>query len=109
MADHLYYVYAVVPSGIAIEPAPEGIDGGVVELIVNGDVAALSGRVDAAVYGTGVDERIADVAWLAPRATAHDAVLTWASDLGALVPLPLLSLFRSQHAVRAMLVERRDE
>jgi hypothetical protein len=78
-------------------------------LIADRDVAALAGRIDAAVYGSGVDDRIADVAWLAPRATAHDAVLTWASDLGAVVPLPLLSLFRSEDAVRAMLTERRDE
>jgi hypothetical protein len=109
MAEHLYYVYAVVPSRIAIEAAPAGIDGRAPELVADGDVAALTGRVDAAVYGSGIDERIADVAWLAPRATAHDAMLTWASDLGAVVPLPLLSLFHSQHAVRAMLAKRRDE
>jgi len=83
MADHLYYVYAVVPADIAIEAAPPGIDGYAVGLIADGDVAALAGRIDAAVYGSGVDDRIADVSWLAPRATAHDAVLTWASDLGA--------------------------
>jgi hypothetical protein len=109
MADHLYYVYAVVPATIAIEAAPPGIDGHAVGLIADGDVAALAGRIDAALYGSGVDDRIADVSWLAPRATAHDAVLTWASDLGAVVPLPLLSLFRSEDAVRAMLTERRDE
>ena len=109
MADHLYYVYAVVPANIAIEAAPPGIDGYAVGLIADGDVAALAGRIDAAVYGSGVDDRIADVSWLAPRATAHDVVLTWASDLGAVVPLPLLSLFRSEDAVRAMLAERRDE
>ena len=109
MADHLYYVYAVVPPEIAIEAAPSGIDGRGVELIAESDVAALVSRVDDATYGSGVDEHIADVAWLAPRATAHDTVLTWASDLGAVVPLPLLSLFRSEHAVQAMLAERRDE
>jgi hypothetical protein len=109
MVDQLCYAYAVVPPIIAIEAAPPGIDERVVELVGGGDVAALVSRVDAAVYGAGVDEHIADVAWLAPRATAHDAVLTWASDLGAVVPLPLLSLFRSQHAVEAMLAERRDE
>jgi hypothetical protein len=109
MADHLYYVYGVVPSSIAIEAAPTGIDGRGVDIVADADIAALSGRVDASVYGSGLDERIADVAWLAPRATAHDAVLTWASDLGAVVPLPLLSLFRSEDAVRAMLADRRNE
>ena len=109
MADSFYYVYGVVPSSIAIEAAPTGIDGRGVELVTDDDIAALTGRVDASVYGSGVDERIADVAWIAPRATAHDAVLTWASDLGAVVPLPLLSLFRTEDAVRAMLADRRDE
>ena len=109
MPDDLYYVYAVVPTSIAIEAAPPGIEGRAVELIADGDLAALSGRVDAATYERGVDHRVADVAWLAPRATAHDAVLTWASDLGAVVPLPMLSLFRSEEAVRSMLAQRRDE
>jgi hypothetical protein len=77
-----------------------------VESIEEDNVAALYTRVDAALYAAGVDERLADVAWLAPRATAHDGVLTWASDAGPVVPLPLLSLFRSEDAVRAMLRER---
>jgi hypothetical protein len=109
MADSLYYVYAVVPAGTAVSVAPAGVDGARVELIANGDVAALVSTVEAAVYGGNVDELVADVTWLAPRATAHDAVLTWASDVGAVIPLPLLSLFRSADAVRDMLAARRDE
>ena len=109
MADCLYYVYAIVPPEIAIEAAPVGVDDARVELISTRDVAALVGCVDATAYGAGIDDRIADVAWLAPRATAHDAVLTWASDLGAVIPLPLFSLFRSRDAVRAMLEDRHDD
>lgn len=109
MADDLYYVYAVVPPPTAVEVAPTGIDAHAVALVQSGDVAALVSRVDAATYGEGLDERVADVAWIAPRARAHDAVLTWAGDLGAVVPLPILSLFKSEQAVRAMLTARRDE
>jgi hypothetical protein len=109
MADPLYYVYAIVPSATAVEAAPAGIDGHPVTLVPDGEIAALASRVDGDVYGDAVDERIADVAWLAPRATAHDQVLTWASDLGPVIPLPLLSLFRSEHAVRAMLAQRQNE
>jgi hypothetical protein len=109
MADDLYYVYAVVSPTTAIEVAPPGIDGRAVMLVVSGDVAALASRVDAATYGEGLDDRVADVAWIAPRAMAHDSVLTWAGDVGAVVPLPMLSLFRSEEAVRAMLTARRDE
>jgi hypothetical protein len=109
MADDLYYVYAVVPPATAVEVAPAGIDAQPVTLVPSGEVAALATRVDAATYGEGLDDRVADVAWIAPRATAHDAVLTWASDVGAVVPLPILSLFRSEDAVRSMLAARRDE
>ena len=109
MADHLYYVYAVVPAATAVEVAPSGIDDRAVTLVVNGDIAALVTRVDGSGYADGVDERVADVAWIAPRATAHDVVLTWASDVGAVVPLPILSLFRSEDAVRSMLAARRAE
>jgi hypothetical protein len=109
MADCLYYVYAIVPPLTAVEVGPAGIDDSVVELITERDVAALVSCVDATTYGEGVNDRIADVAWLAPRATAHDAVLTWASDVGAVVPLPLFSLFRTRDAVRSMLKDRREE
>jgi hypothetical protein len=109
MADHLYYVYAVVPPATAVEVAPLGLDDQPVALIANDDVAALVTRVSASDYSDGLDDRVADVAWIAPRATAHDAVLTWASDVGAVVPLPILSLFRSEDAVRAMLATRRQE
>ena len=37
---------------------------------------------------------------------AHDRVLTWASDRGAVVPLPMFSLFSGADAVRAMLDAR---
>src|SRR5688572_14743421 len=92
MADQVCYVYAVVPPATAVSVAPAGIDDLPVELIAERDVAALVSRVDATTYGAGIDDQIADVSWLAPRATAHDAVMTWASDVGPVVPLPLLSL-----------------
>src|SRR5689334_10332987 len=103
MLECFYYVYAIVPPSTAVDAAPAGIDDARVELIAERDVAALVSCVDATTYGGGVDDRIADVGWLAPRATAHDAVLTWASDLGPVVPLPLFSLFRSRDAVESML------
>lgn len=104
----LLYVYAVVPRSAHVDGAPPGVDGAAVALVAEGDVAAMVSRVDAS-YGEGLDDRVADVAWLAPRATAHDVVLTWASDTGPVVPLPLLSLFRSDSAVQRVLRERSAE
>ena len=40
---------------------------------------------------------------------AHDAVLTWASDRGAVAPFPMLSLFRGTAGVHHMLRSRSGE
>ena len=109
MTDRLYYVYGIVPPSMSMVGAPAGVDDTAVEKLVDGDIAAIVGRLDPAPYAPNVDDRIGDVAWLGPRASAHDAVLTWASDAGPVVPLPILSLFRSEDALRTMLVHRRAE
>jgi hypothetical protein len=109
MADRVYYVYGIVPAAVRLDAAPAGVDGSEVAAIVDGNVAALTGALGADEYEPNVNDRVTDVAWLAPRARAHDAVLTWASDAGPVVPLPILSLFRSEQAVRSMLAERREE
>ena len=109
MADRIHYVYAVVDADTDASGAPHGIDDTPVELLADGAVAALVSRVDAAVYaGPEVEARSADLEWLGPRARAHDAVVTWASDRGAVVPLPMFSLFRDRDGVATMLRERRD-
>jgi hypothetical protein len=40
---------------------------------------------------------------------AHDRVLTWASDNGAVIPFPMWTLFRDSKAVKAMLAKRGAE
>ena len=109
MADRIHYVYAVVDADTDASDAPAGIDDAPVELHADGAVAALVSAVDAAVYaGPEVETRSGDLEWLGPRARAHDAVVTWASDRGAVVPLPMFSLFRDRTGVGAMLRERRE-
>jgi hypothetical protein len=55
-----------------------------------------------------VEASVGDVAWVGPRAVAHDAVLTWASDAGAVIPLPMFTFYRERAALGAMLRERLD-
>ena len=106
----IWYLYGVVPATFEMAHAPEGVDDLAVERCVDGSVAALFSRLDGERYTPAAIERATeDVEWLAPRAVAHDRVLTWASDKGPVVPLPIFSLFSGEAAARAMLRERRDQ
>ena len=110
MADHIQYVYAVIDADMRVESIPEGIDAAPVEIEREGDVAALVSAVDGDIYtGSEVEARSGDIEWLGPRARAHDAVVTWASDRGAAVPFPMFTMFRDRAGVRAMLRDRGAE
>ena len=109
MADHIQYVYAVVDAGAVPTGVPRGLDGAPVEVEREGGLAALVSAVSGEVYaGPEVEARSGDIEWLGPRARAHDDVVTWASEGGAAVPLPMFTLFRDRDGVRAMLRDRRD-
>lgn len=110
MIERLCYVYGVVGSSVETVTAPKGIDGGEVSLIPNGGVAALATAVSADDYAPDkVEALTADVEWVSKRATAHDRVLTWASDAGAVIPFPMWTLFRDDKAVKSMLSKRMNE
>jgi PAS domain S-box-containing protein len=110
MIERLCYVFGVVGSSVETATAPAGIDGGAVTLISNGDVSALATSVSAEDYAPDkVEALTADVDWVSQRAMAHDRVLTWASDQGAVIPFPMWTLFRDAKAVKAMLSKRMSE
>jgi hypothetical protein len=103
------YVYGIVPSATDLASAPPGVDDARVALEPCDSVAALMSAVDGEAYAPSSLERsTADVEWMSPRAIAHDRVLTWASDRGggAVVPMPMFSLFTGPAAVQSMLRER---
>lgn len=110
MRSTLEYVYCVVPASAlpaTADEAPAGVDGGEVRRIVVGDIAALVSTLDSAGYAAdAVSERVLDAEWLTPRAVAHDTVVTWASDVGPVVPLPMWVMFASSEGVAAMLETR---
>jgi gas vesicle protein GvpL/GvpF len=106
----LCYVYGVVGSSVKTATAPQGIDGGAVNLIPAGQVAAVATSVSADDYAPDrVEALTANLEWVSERATAHDRVLTWASDMGAVIPFPMWTLFRDAKAVKAMLSKRMTE
>jgi hypothetical protein len=110
MTERLYYVYGVVGTSMETATAPNGIDGGAVSLIPSGDFAALSTSVSADDYAPDkVETLTADVDWVSERATAHDRVLTWASDVGPVIPFPMWTLFSDAKGVSSMLSKRTNE
>jgi hypothetical protein len=105
--ESIWYVYGIVPGEFASGSLPEGLDDSRVVVERRGELAALVSVLDGASYAPQrVEESSGDVDWLSPRAMAHDRVLTWASDRGAVVPLPMFSLFSGRDAVCAMLDDR---
>ena len=105
----LWYVYGIVPASSAPAPTLVGVDDAAVALEREdgGDVAALVSVLDGPEYTPeSLEARSGDVDWVSPRAVAHDRVLTWASDRGAVVPMPMFSLFSGKPAVQDMLRDR---
>lgn len=110
MPDRVLYSYAVTPAALDADAAPAGIDDAAVRLVVEGDVAALVSSVEASAYAPDRVELLTEeVGWVAPRASAHDAVVTWAGDRGPVLPLPIFTLFHDESRVRQMLRERMAE
>ena len=108
--NSLWYVYGIVPGDTSMTSIPGGIDDADVSIERVADIAALVSVLDGADYSPSAIERASgDVEWLSPRAVAHDRVLTWASDHGAVIPLPMFSLFSGEGAVQRMLADRGPE
>lgn len=106
------YAYGFVRAGFDASRAPAGIDDARVEVI--GDDAngfrALGSRLPADAYDAAAIERAtADLAWLTPRAQAHDMVLTWAQEHGGVLPLPMFTLWASDASLVATLAQRQPE
>jgi hypothetical protein len=111
-SNSLWYVYGVVDGEFSASVMPGGLDDAAVfvEPSENRKVAALVSCLDQPDYQpAALEERSGSVEWLSPRALAHDRVLTWASDHGAVVPLPMFSLFSGRPAVQTMLGDRTEQ
>ena len=106
----IWYVYGIVPEDTPMVSVPGGIDDSGVRIERHAGVAALVSVLDDPAYApSAIETKSGDVEWLSPRAVAHDRVLTWASDHGAVVPLPMFSLFSGEQAVHQMLSDRSSQ
>jgi hypothetical protein len=107
----LFYVYGIVPATAGNSGVPVGIDDTPVTIATEGAIAAIVSELSGDEYDPqSIASLSGDMNWVAPRAAAHDLVLTWASDRGPVIPLPLFSsTFGSIDAVRSMLRDRAAE
>lgn len=108
-SNPLWYVYGIVRAGTTRASMPVGLDDVSVSLESSetGRIAALVSVLDGPEYeASKLEAQSGNVDWISPRAIAHDRVLTWASDQGAVVPLPMFSLFSGRAAVHDMLRDR---
>jgi hypothetical protein len=107
MTHDVLYAYGFVRDGFDVTHAPGGLDEAPVLLSRIGDIGALFSRLPAEEYSAAAVERNSgDVAWLSPRAMAHDRVLTWAQEHGGVIPLPMFSLWGSDAALTKALTDR---
>jgi len=110
LSETVEYVYCVVPATLGLEPFPKGIDDAAVRAVSSGTVAALTCSLAAPSYESDlIAQKVGDPEWLAPRAIAHDALVTWAADRGPVVPLPMWVMFADDTGVSRMLVQRETE
>lgn len=108
--QRLRYVYGIVPAAAAgdVDGAGiEGLEGGRVRSLVEGPFAAAASEVSGVEYGSdSLNERVADLEWLTPRAAAHQAVnMRLLEVAGTVLPLSFGALYRDEERVREMLRE----
>lgn len=77
-------------------------------LVAGGLAAAVVPVPGDYLAGPEAEERLGDVAWVGPRAIAHDAIVRALMACGPVVPSGFGSAFRSADSVRALIETNRD-
>ncbi|MDQ3696559.1 MAG: GvpL/GvpF family gas vesicle protein [Gemmatimonadota bacterium] len=110
MTDQVVYLYGIVGADMSLEGAPLGVESTAVELEREGGLGALISWLPAVEYDRArIEPLVGDVAWVGGRAVAHDGVVTWASERGGVIPVPMFTLYSDTARLRAMLGERQGD
>lgn len=110
LADLAWWTYCVLPADEAGE-VPPGLDGvepgSTVEVVRDGELAALVSAVPSAEYDDArLREHLEDLDWVSATARRHEAVLDAALAHATIVPLRLCTLYRDKSGVRRLLHEQ---
>ncbi len=94
--DTAFYLFCLTPPGSALELNQAGV---FVE--DPGRIRAVLSEVRREEFsGEAAEERLQDLAWLAPRAALHEAVVEQVMGQAPVLPAPFATLFESRESVR---------
>jgi hypothetical protein len=100
-SDTAFYLYCLTPPGNALELSHSGV---LVEEL--GSARAVLSEVRREEFsGQEAEERLKDLAWLAPRAARHEALVEQVMSQAPVLPAPFATLFESRESVRRFLLE----
>ena len=106
------YVYGIVPadSSAKLFDSVEGVDpNGAVELVREGDLAAITGHVSLSEFGEdALESNLRDPRWLEAKVRAHDRVLGAAVGSATILPFRFGAIYRGEEQVRELLGGRPD-
>jgi gas vesicle protein GvpL/GvpF len=99
--DTALYLYCLTPPGSVLELSHSNV---VVEEL--GSARAVLREVRREEFaGQEAEERLKDLAWLAPRAALHEALVEQVMSQVPVLPAPFATLFESRESVRRFLLE----
>lgn len=92
-----YYLYCLTPEGAPALDGP-GFDGRfpAFPLQLDGVTAIVSEVPVEEFLGEAAAARLADIAWVGPRAAGHDSVIAEAMGQASVLPAPFATLFSSE-------------
>jgi hypothetical protein len=101
VGGQVLYLYGVVASGQGLPRSGRAR----LEAVAFSAVAAIVEQVPARDFGTeALERRLQDIVWVAPLARKHAGVLEDVMQYGAVIPVPLCTLFSSSDALKNSLV-----
>jgi gas vesicle protein GvpL/GvpF len=106
--DTAYYLYCLTPSGNVLDLNQLDVKPGVFALARDGICAVLSEARREEFCGEGADARLEDLAWLAPRALRHEAVVEHVMRQSPVLPARFATLFTSLDSLQRFILEYRD-
>jgi hypothetical protein len=110
-STHGYYLYGFGASGrLAAMPDVGGIAGAPVEIIVEGNLAAIVSPVPLEEFDQGaLTARLENLTWLEATARAHEAVLQTTIDrFDSVIPVRFCTVYESREAIGDFLSERNE-